>query len=144
MDSEKQGLTRKQIALIHVAKKQLGLNEDDYRAAVQTYGGAGSSKDLSRFGFKNLMKHLEKCGFKSTGESSRPGMATPAQLRKITAAWFSLEGRYFDKGAGWPALRGFLKKRFGVDHTRFLTFKKAHQVIEAIKRIQKGLEKDAA
>jgi len=91
------------------------------------------------------MKHFEKCGFKRRGQRAddrgrraveRPGMASEGQIRKIKAMWYALGGSYYKKGAEWRALRGFLKKRYRVDHEIFLTAGMAQGVIEAIKKIQ--------
>lgn len=134
-------LTKKQIALIHVAKKQLALDEVSYRAILKTYGGVNTSKDLDYKGFLAVMKHFERCGFRSKNwppkksANNRPGMATDAQLRKIKASWLTLWGSYYGKGNEWEALHGFLRKRVGVSHENFLTFNQAHQVIEAVKAI---------
>ncbi|MEW6263360.1 MAG: regulatory protein GemA [Thermodesulfobacteriota bacterium] len=130
-------LSKGQIALVHVARRRLGLTEDEYRAALEAHGGAASAKDLSQAGFKAVMEHFEHCGFRpalSLPEKNRPGMATYAQLRKIKALWCNLEG-WYEKDQVWRALRGFLKSRFGVDHEKFLDFEAAHKVIEALKAI---------
>jgi len=135
-------LTNKQKAVLHVAKNRLGLDDDDYRSALEAHGGARSAKNLSYRGFERVMEHFERCGFKAasrrvpkTQRSNRPGMATDAQLRKIKAFWLTLAGSYYETGQEWKALRGFLKKRFHIDHENFLTFEAAHNVIEAIKAI---------
>lgn len=59
------------------------------------------------------------------------------QIRKIKALWLTLAGTYYTQGQEWRALRGFLKKRFRVDHENFLDGRKAWEVIEAIKEISR-------
>jgi len=54
---------RSEIALIHVAKKQLNPAEEEYRAWFERYGKE-SSKDLTRGEFGSLLRHLEVCGFR--------------------------------------------------------------------------------
>lgn len=61
--NKKQALTKKQIALLHVAKSRLGLQEGDYRAILSLYGGAESAKDLTLGGFERVMRHLQQLGF---------------------------------------------------------------------------------
>ena len=144
-------LSNKQKSVIHVAKNQLGLDDEAYRDALFAYGGTRSSKDLNYKGFKAVMKHFENCGFKnSRGQGlgirglshldNRPGMANSKQIKKIYASWWALSGSYYKKGNEKKALRGFLKKRFQVEHEFFLTFEKAHQGIEAIKNISRRLK----
>lgn len=64
MKRKPQTINNAQKGLIHVAKAKLGLTEEEYRDALQAYGGAASSKDLSQEGFEAVMKHFKKCGFK--------------------------------------------------------------------------------
>ncbi len=144
-------------AVIHVAKSQLGLGEDEYRDALEAHAGVKSAKDLNGKGFLAVMKHFEACGFErkrsafkvqgsgfrdepataapGTGLTQRPGMATEKQVKKIYAMWWAMPAGYYEKGRQLQALRGFLKKRFRVEHENFLTFKTAHGVIEAIKQL---------
>lgn len=137
------GISNSKKALLHIAKKDLCLSEDEYRGALLAYGKAESSKNLDIKGFREVMKHFERCGFKSKSKQStacfpthdRPGFATDAELRKIYALWWALGGSYYRHGQERKALRGFLKKRFRVDHENFLTSRQAWQVIEAIKQI---------
>ena len=136
------GLNNKQKAVLHVARAKLALDEDTYRDALEAHGGARSSSDLSYGGFLRVMRHFEICGFarrRTTDDgrrtAGRPGMATAAQIRKIYAIWWALGTSYYEPGKELKALRGFLKKRFRVDHENFLKFGQAHAVIEAIKAI---------
>jgi len=138
-------LNKSQLAILHIAAKELGLDEETYRDALQAHAGVRSAKELDYRGFQAIMGHFERAGFKRhqpanrpTGEPANParrGMATAAQLRKIFVLWWSLGGSYYRVGSEWKALRGFLKKRFRVDHENFLSFEKAHQAIEAMKKI---------
>lgn len=147
------GLSSGQKAVIHIAKQQLGLSDEDYRAALAGHGGVSSSRDLNRAGFLRVMKHFEACGFasrKGKGGSrrtairgqktedrgqNRPGMATVRQIKKIYALWWTLEGIWYKEGMNHKALREFIKKQYRVAHENFLTFEMAHNCIEAIKQI---------
>lgn len=139
-------LTRNQIMILHIAKNRLCLDDDSYRDALEAHGGARSSKGLDFRGYLAVMKHFERCGFERVNKnlkseisdlrSSRAGMATEKQKKKIYALWWSLRG-YYEKGNEYKALRGFLKNRFNVEHERFLDFETAHNVIEAIKAISR-------
>lgn len=150
-------LTRSQITILHVAKSQLALDDETYRDALEAHGNARSARDLTYDGFRAVMTHFERCGFKRLGgrkagrlgsqearkpEASgqqpatrRPGMATERQIKKIYALWWSLSPAYYVEGYEYKALRGFLKKRFRVGHENWLDFDTAHNVIEAIKAI---------
>jgi hypothetical protein len=85
------GVTSGQLALIHVAKKELGLQDEDYRSILELYGGFSSSKHLTLEGFERVMNHLERLGFKSTNakppanapDRDPDGLPYPAQLKMI-------------------------------------------------------------
>lgn len=99
------------LAKIHIAKKQLGLDEDTYRAMLLQHGGASSSKDLTSAGAAKVLAHLKRCGFKSTTAAkagrSRPnvGVDRKAQLRKV-------EALLADAGRPWAYADALVKKLF--------------------------------
>nr|DAT12911.1 MAG TPA: Protein of unknown function (DUF1018) [Bacteriophage sp.] len=61
--NEVRPLTKKQIALLHVAKNKLGLDEGNYRTILSVHGGVESAKDLTLGGFERVMKYMERLGF---------------------------------------------------------------------------------
>ena len=56
-------ISNKQKALIHVAKAQVGMSEEEYRAMLLGFG-VSSSKDLQYRQFDGVMKRFEGLGFK--------------------------------------------------------------------------------
>lgn len=132
-------IDRKKLAVLHIAKKQLGLDDETYRDILEACAGVRSAADLDSAGFSEVVRHFESCGFVSrfnpvSGRRRHPDMATDRQIKKIYALWWSMPG-YYEKGKEYRALRGFLQKRFRVNHENFLTFDVAHDVIEALKEI---------
>ena len=89
--------TAKQIALVHVAKKELGFDDENYRSVLDLYGGVNSAKDLTLEGFERVMNYFEHQGFQSTYAQENPNRQTqwrapnrdatgapyPAQLKMI-------------------------------------------------------------
>ena len=153
-------ITRKQKALLHVAKAQLGLDDESYRAMLGSIAGVRSSTKLKTAKFREVMDHLKRYGFEKTHREheftgyaarlrhwqgtagTRPGMATPAQLARIETDWDGMRWYWAPEGFGNYdlSLRGFLKSQAGVSDLRFLTFAQAHNVIEAVKAISKRRE----
>jgi phage gp16-like protein len=126
-------ITRSQIAVVHVAKKQLALDDDSYRAQLQRFGGADSAADLSLEGFDGVMRRFATLGFKSEWTKRtfgvRLGMASPAQVDYIRDLWQKFHGPE-EKEA---ALSAWLRRFHKVDALRFLDAKKAGAVITALK-----------
>ncbi len=126
-------LTRKQSALIHVAKKQLGLTDAEYRAILRRMGDVESSKDLDREGFELVMQYMAALGFRSDFTRSfyghRRGMATPAQVANIRRLW----GIFADGGGEDRALDKWLDRSFKVSALRFATEGQADRAILALR-----------
>ena len=56
-------VTPKQIAMLHVAKSTLQMEEGDYRLLLESYGGVSSSKELKQESFKKVLARFEELGF---------------------------------------------------------------------------------
>ena len=57
-------LPRKQLALIHVAKRETGLSDDEYRVFLQGAAGIDSAKDIRNQGqFEAVMAAFEELSF---------------------------------------------------------------------------------
>jgi hypothetical protein len=54
---------KQQLALIHVAKNQLGLSDDEYRDLLRSVCGVESSKNLNATQFEKLMSRYKELGF---------------------------------------------------------------------------------
>jgi hypothetical protein len=128
------GITKEQKALLHVAKAQLGLEDDIYRGILHQEAGVSSSKDLTLIGFDRVMKRLKQLGFRRKAKpvikQRRPGMASPEQIWKINDLARQL---------GWQdnpkRLAGFVKKYANIERLEWLPHGKAWRIIEALKKL---------
>lgn len=83
-------LRKAELAQIHIAKVQLALDDDAYRAILLQVTGKTSSKDLTWQGRKALLDHFKKVGFKvkakAAGRSApNVGVDRMPRMRKIEA-----------------------------------------------------------
>jgi len=108
------------LAKIHIAKKQLGLSDDDYRAMLQGYGGASSSADLDHSGRQRVLAYLNGIGAlpKANPTTKRPARPTPSEdalplVRRIRAQLISLD-RKPDSYAD-----GIAQQMFGAEAPKF-------------------------
>lgn len=133
-------LTKKQRAVIHVARAQLGLTESDYRAILVNIAGVESSTELSDDGFEAIMFRFRELGFVSTWNRKnfgyRPGMATPRQVALIRELWAS----YTDRQGTDASLGIWLDRKFKVSSLRFLPGDTARKVIGALKSMTAAKE----
>jgi hypothetical protein len=56
--------TKKQLALLHIAYKRAGLNEQQYRNVLRNAAGVESGRQLSNLDFENVMAVIEDSGFR--------------------------------------------------------------------------------
>jgi hypothetical protein len=132
-------LSNKQIALVHVACKQLGISEDDRHAMQKEITGTASLTRMDNADFEALARHLHDRGARiRINLPPHAGREQDPQLRLIFALWSDLEPTgYYEPRHKWRALRRFISKRFGIEHWRFLDNETKPKVIEAIKAIKK-------
>lgn len=124
--------TPKQIALIHLAKKHLAMDEDLYRAVLKHHGGVDSAKDLDARGFTRVMAYFTACGFRSNWTKrtfgARPGMATPRQVELIRALW-----RQWSDTDDEAGLNAWLERSFHISALRFLPAGEVGKAITGLK-----------
>lgn len=76
------------LALIHLAKQQLGLDDDTYRALLENVAGVRSARELDAAGRAAVLARLREHGFRPfAGTAARRG--TP-QARYIRWLWSRL------------------------------------------------------
>ena len=128
-------ITARQTKLLHVAKRQIGLDDETYRLALVKIAGVTTSKDLTQEGFTAVMGMFEYCGFRpfeASGKSygKRKGFATPAQVELIRTLWMEI---HRERALDEDALNGWLLKFHKVSSLRFLTEGAAPKVITGLK-----------
>jgi len=125
-----------QIKIIHIAKTQLGLNDDEYRLILAARcGGKNSSKDLTYREAHGLIEYFKTLGFRVKPVNAKPRrapapanvtfIATPEQLRMIDALRREVKWRYSDGYERW------LSKYLKIDRVR--TNLQASRAIEGLK-----------
>ena len=102
-------------AMIHVAKNQIGMTEDEYRALLSSVG-VKSSKDLNNKTFEDVMDRFKELGFKPK-KSSRKTDNLP---RSKSALMKKLEAIILDMGLDWSYVDAIAKSRFKVDRVQWL------------------------
>jgi len=127
-------LSKKKLALIHVAKARLHLTDEHYRKLLEAIAGVHSSKELSDAGFAELMRCFKLLGFESDAARNaygdRPGMASPAQVILVRILWEQYKGTC-DEGA----LGHWLEHYFGVSSLRFADQEVVSKAITALKNM---------
>jgi phage gp16-like protein len=63
---------RAELAKIHIAKKDLGMTDDDYTAMLEAITGKTSAGDLNSRQRQAVLEHLANLGFKNDRKRGRP------------------------------------------------------------------------
>jgi phage gp16-like protein len=150
-------MRNKLIAKIHVAKKQLGLNEDEYRGIIQgvTNGESESCKDCNEAQLEQIMSRMTEWGFKpvvtAPAEGSKPkvklspvtrGKPDPTQVDKIRAVWIDLANKGIIRNRSDDAIQSFAKRLTHVDRLEWLTTKQCQTVLAALKAMEQKATKN--
>jgi len=131
---------KSRLAIIRVAKKQLGLDEYAYRA-ILSGAGVTSAKDIATdLQFNTVMGAFLSLGFLPSGHGkinkhkstvpAAPGMITRRQEYYIKGLW-ALASRAKDE----KSLRRMVKRIGKVDNISFLTRRNASALISALRDI---------
>jgi phage gp16-like protein len=128
------------LAKVHIAKKQLGLADDDYRAIVFQHCGAMSAADATEAQLAAIVQHFGQRGFKATAMGV-PGRRAPAvdtpSARKARSLWISLHQLGVVRNPSDQALEEFARRQLQTEHWRWSDQSLAYRLIEALKAMAK-------
>lgn len=138
----------KLIQLIHIAKSQLGLDDDTYRAALLGASGKTSCSQMSVPELNKVLEHFKKAGFKTKAKRRLSPKSDPKQfgeINKIRAIWITMYKQNIVRDGSETALDSYVNRvlnrnKLGKNisfHTHFLTQQQALKVLESLKQWQK-------
>lgn len=124
------------ISKIHVAKKQLALHDDSYRAVLEGATGKSSLRAMSMAELEQTLAAFGKFGFKAKKSPVRAGsrrMADGDQARKIRALWMMLYhlGEIADPSE--EALAGFVERMSGCTALQWISVAEADKTIKGLR-----------
>lgn len=136
-------------ALVHVAKAQLGLDDQQYRDILGSFG-VQSSKELTERQFNDLIKHLERLGFRkkprpgggrkpyaetATQKSKnfrKPGRIEPEPLEEKERYLAAIERLLLEKNLPWNYAHRIGENMFGLAKLAWLSGEQLHKVMVAL------------
>lgn len=130
-------LRRSQIAQIHIAKKDLGLDDDTYRALLMDAAGVDSAANLTAKGRRDVLARFEARGWKNKKHRAPEVTAEKAPyIRKIGAL-------LADMKLPWNYAHGIARQMFekhGVKRVQWCNAAQLHAVVVALIREQSKRE----
>lgn len=128
---------RAMLAKIHVARKQLGLDEDDYRQILLEETGHTSAGDCTEAALERALKRFEGLGFKPLPKAgAQPAANRPAQhpvARKARALWISLYHLGAVESPNEKALESFARRQLKCERLVWADQRQGYKLIEALK-----------
>lgn len=118
-------LNKSQIALLHLAKKELGLDDGDYRDILYNVTGGRSTSSADRnfrqTDFANVMKLLKKLGFQADLRMTQRQLSTILKM---------------NKKIGWERqpwrMEGYAERVLGFKNWKMADVKQAGKLIQAM------------
>ncbi len=122
------------IRLIHVAKRELQMDDDTYRGVLLAIGNASSAADLSVSNLDRVLEHMKKCGFK-VRPNNKPSrrLADDPESKKIRALWLFLHELDVVRDPSEKALAAYVKRLTGVSALQWADGAQSLKLIEALK-----------
>jgi phage gp16-like protein len=128
------------IKLIHVARRELGMQDEDYRnmlANMPALGGRTSSADLSIKGLELVLEALKAKGFrvraKGPNKVSTRRLADDPQAKLARHYWLCLRDAGVLRDSSEKALNSYVKRITKVDDLAWLDQSQINKVIESLK-----------
>ena len=132
-------------AVIHIAKAQTGMTDDEYKALLSSVG-VKSSTGLNSKTFQIVMEEFEKLGFRTTSAASAAAGSKRSAKRKRKVNNFSgskknlmkkLEAIVLDMDLSWAYVDSIARSRFKVDTVQWLETGDLYKLVQMMVIYQK-------
>lgn len=134
----------RELAAIHTAKRNLQIEDSDYRDFLEAWTGKRSAARLNQTERQHVISQFRKLGFERQEERRRVQITDSergTQVAKIKALWLDMYDRRIVRDPGSHALRAYVKRQttgpkhpYGISHWNYLTPALANEVIEGLKQ----------
>ena len=130
------------LAKVHLAKKDLRLDDDTYRDILERQTGRRSSAECTVGELENLVAHFRAQGFVpktvAGGRQGAPRSAGPRRAdhpvaKKARAMWISLHQLGVVENSSEQALEAFAKRQLGVERMQWMDQGLSSKLIDALK-----------
>lgn len=135
---------RKWIQILHVAKRECGLDDDSYRALLFGSAGVQSASEIkTQAQYNAALTAFKKLGFTVKGGKAASGLKKTAPQKGRANEWISARQEYYIRGL-WDlasrtkdesSLQAMLERIAGVKHIEWISKKNATKVILALRDI---------
>ncbi|NHZ48623.1 gp16 family protein [Nitratidesulfovibrio liaohensis] len=141
MATKTQESSARLIKVIHVGKRQLGLDDETYRTMLRAATGRDSTKGMTYRELRAVLLSFKRAGF----SMSKPDVTDYSpQASKIRALWLALHAAGEVRNKSERALLAYVKRITGAEKMEWCTSKQLQSVIETLKAWGDRVEDEAA
>lgn len=123
------------MAKIHVARKQLAIDEDDYRQLLLDETRQTSLTQCDEAGLERVVTRLKTLGFKPLPSRFGKPTAQHPMAKKARALWISLYHLGVVRNGSEEALEAFAKRQLGCERLVWARQSDSYKLIEALKQM---------
>ncbi|MCD7046654.1 regulatory protein GemA [Pseudomonas marginalis] len=120
-----------QLSKIHIAKKDLGLDDETYRALLDRISGVQSAKDLKPLQIGAVLAELQRLGWKPkrASKAGRKSPVTPVDRQKL----MSKVGAFLAEAKRtWAYADGMALRMFKVERVDWLDSEQLRKLVAAL------------
>lgn len=118
------------LAKVHIAKAQLGLDDDAYRALLARVAGVRSAKDLGPRQVAAVLAEFQRLGWKPT--SAKQGRAKPRLPVDRKTVLDKIGALLADAGRPWSYADGMAVQMFQRERLEFVTHSELYRIMQAL------------
>ena len=120
------------IAKVHLARKELGIADEDYRHILAGLTGHDSCATMSDAQLHAVIADMKRRGWKEGAPSARRAADTP-MAKKARALWLGLHQLGVIRNPSEQALEAFARRQLRCDRMQWADQSQAFRLIEALK-----------
>lgn len=130
------------MAKIHIAKKDLGLDDDTYRDVLWRVTGKRSCKDMTIAQLQDVVKDMEASGFKP--KSAPKHGKKPSVVSKREPLMGKIHAMLTDMGLHWNYAHGMADSMFKIKRLQWLNDSQLYKLTQALSVHQQREARKAA
>lgn len=120
-----------QLSKIHIAKKDLGLDDETYRALLARVAGVRSAKDLKPRQIGRVLAEFARLGWTAT-TTKQSGRKAPAPAPDREKLISKVEAFLTEAKRSWAYADGMAMRMFKVERVEWLDPQQLHKMVAAL------------
>ncbi|TBV12774.1 gp16 family protein [Stutzerimonas kirkiae] len=120
------------LAKIHIAKAQLGLDDETYRALLARVAGVHSAKELTPRQVGAVLAEFQRLGFEPKPATKRAGRNKPNAATERKALVGKIEAQLAEAGRVWAYVDAMALRMFQVERVEWCDTDQLRRLIAAL------------